>query len=312
MNDLKLAILQSFENTVKALLNDNSTHHVECVYDSSRETNELHTQNMEVIMDHLQGIRQEFTEVRMRLQRLEEKIQEKDTPWNGLKWQYGNSHPIPKNEIIDLFDDRPSVEQSMKTVKCIQKSILEKPIDLSFKSDEPDIEEQVLETDSSLPDVDEYEVEEEEEEEEEQENIKVIVTKQDTTSKKSVLAEKVIIEEPKKVIEKVKVEEIVKEKVVEKAVEKEEVEVEVEEEEQEVEEEEQEAAEEVEEEEQEADEEEQEAEEEELVDFTFNNVTYYRDSQNLVYSVNDEGELNEDPVGRWIEVSNIVRFFAKK
>jgi hypothetical protein len=53
------------------------------------------------------------------------------------------------------------------------------------------------------------------------------------------------------------------------------------------------------------------AEEEGLEELTFKGKTYYKDSDNLVYILNADGEVNEDPVGRWNEAMSVVRFFAK-
>lgn len=60
-------------------------------------------------------------------------------------------------------------------------------------------------------------------------------------------------------------------------------------------------------------EEEQEEEEEEegLEEVEYKGNTYYKDAENIVFTLNDEGELNEDPVGRWYDDKKIVKFFAK-
>lgn len=55
----------------------------------------------------------------------------------------------------------------------------------------------------------------------------------------------------------------------------------------------------------------EEEEEEGLEEIEYNGETYYKDSENLVYTLNDDGELNEKSVGRWNDVTNVVRFFAK-
>ena len=59
------------------------------------------------------------------------------------------------------------------------------------------------------------------------------------------------------------------------------------------------------------DEDEQEEEEVELIEFEYKGVTYFRDGDNLVYTVNDEGELDETPVGRYNEKTSSVKMFAK-
>lgn len=58
-------------------------------------------------------------------------------------------------------------------------------------------------------------------------------------------------------------------------------------------------------------EQEEEEEEEGLEEVEYKGNTYYKDDENLVYTLNDEGELNEDPVGRWYDDKKIVKFFAK-
>ncbi len=95
--------------------------------------------------------------------------------------------------------------------------------------------------------------------------------------------------------EETKVEEEKKELVEVKA----EVEADVEEEEAEAEEEEAE---------EEAEEEEAEVEYEEV---TYKGNTYYVDPDNIAYTMDDEGSLNEDPVGVWVPEKKIVRFYKK-
>ena len=67
-------------------------------------------------------------------------------------------------------------------------------------------------------------------------------------------------------------------------------------------------------EEEEKEEEEEEEEEEEgtaLDEIEYKGTTYYKDDDNLVYTLNDEGEVNDEPVGRWYEEKKIIKFFAK-
>ena len=66
----------------------------------------------------------------------------------------------------------------------------------------------------------------------------------------------------------------------------------------------------VEEEEEEQEEEEQE-EEGEFEEVSYKGNTYYVDGDSIAYTVNDEGELNEDPVGVWVPEKKIVRFYKK-
>jgi hypothetical protein len=63
-------------------------------------------------------------------------------------------------------------------------------------------------------------------------------------------------------------------------------------------------------------EEEEEAEEEEeegeaLTEFEWNGVTYYRDSELQVYMLDEDGDLNDTPIGRWSEEKQkILKFRA--
>jgi hypothetical protein len=60
-------------------------------------------------------------------------------------------------------------------------------------------------------------------------------------------------------------------------------------------------------------EEEEEAQEEEgeFDEVTYKGNTYYVDGDNIAYTVDDEGSLNEDPVGVWVPEKKIVRFYKK-
>jgi hypothetical protein len=64
--------------------------------------------------------------------------------------------------------------------------------------------------------------------------------------------------------------------------------------------------EEVEEEEEEVEEEDE--EEDELEEVTYKNKTYYKDSENNVYRLNKDGEIDDTPIGRWNEKTQSVRF----
>ena len=59
----------------------------------------------------------------------------------------------------------------------------------------------------------------------------------------------------------------------------------------------------------------EEQEEEELTEFTYKQKTYYRDSENKVYTMDEEGALNSDPIGIWDEatkkIKQIQKFFAQ-
>ena len=59
----------------------------------------------------------------------------------------------------------------------------------------------------------------------------------------------------------------------------------------------------------EAKEEEEEEEQLELEELEYEDKMYYKDGENNVYSANDEGEVNETPVGRWIEKRKVVKFY---
>ena len=60
----------------------------------------------------------------------------------------------------------------------------------------------------------------------------------------------------------------------------------------------------------EVEEEAEEADGEETEEFEFKGKTYYRDSSGLVYGLDEAGELIENPLGRWIEAKNSVKFFS--
>lgn len=59
----------------------------------------------------------------------------------------------------------------------------------------------------------------------------------------------------------------------------------------------------------EAKEEEEEEEQLELEELEYEDKMYYKDGENNVYSANDDGEVNETPVGRWIEKRKVVKFY---
>ena len=58
-------------------------------------------------------------------------------------------------------------------------------------------------------------------------------------------------------------------------------------------------------------EEEEDTEEEqlELEEFTHNGTSYYKDQDNNVYTVNEEGEVNEEPVGRWLAKRQTIKLY---
>ena len=55
--------------------------------------------------------------------------------------------------------------------------------------------------------------------------------------------------------------------------------------------------------------EEEEGEQLELEELEYEDKMYYKDGENNVYSANDDGEVNETPVGRWIEKRKVVKFY---
>ena len=59
---------------------------------------------------------------------------------------------------------------------------------------------------------------------------------------------------------------------------------------------------------------EEEAEEEgvELEEITYQGKVFYRDPEQFVYTVNDEGEVSEEPVGYWKEKTKTIAFYNKK
>ena len=64
-----------------------------------------------------------------------------------------------------------------------------------------------------------------------------------------------------------------------------------------------------------AEEDAEEAEEEEeegleLEEFTFNGDSYYKDTDNNVYTANEEGEVEETPIGRWLEKRQTIKFYT--
>jgi hypothetical protein len=55
---------------------------------------------------------------------------------------------------------------------------------------------------------------------------------------------------------------------------------------------------------------EEEAQEEEALEpFDFQGKEYYKDAENNVYTANEEGEVDETPVGRWVEKRQTIKFY---
>ena len=59
-------------------------------------------------------------------------------------------------------------------------------------------------------------------------------------------------------------------------------------------------------------EEEEEEEAEELEEFEYKGSTFYRDTNNNVFTLNDDGELNDDPVGLWDAQKGRLRVYTSK
>jgi len=62
----------------------------------------------------------------------------------------------------------------------------------------------------------------------------------------------------------------------------------------------------------EQEEQEEQEEEEEALDvepFTYNNTTYYKDSEGIVYQEDEEGNVDDTPIGRWLEAKQKVKFY---
>jgi hypothetical protein len=89
----------------------------------------------------------------------------------------------------------------------------------------------------------------------------------------------------------------------------EEIEIEEEQEQADAEEEQQEVEEEVDADAEEDAEQEEEAQQEELTEFEFKGVTYWRDSENQVYKVDDDGDLDDTPIGLWSSEKNKILKF---
>ena len=58
--------------------------------------------------------------------------------------------------------------------------------------------------------------------------------------------------------------------------------------------------------------EEEEGEAMELTEFEYKGATYYRDAENQVYQKDDEGDLDDDPIGVWNESKQKVLKYPKK
>jgi len=61
----------------------------------------------------------------------------------------------------------------------------------------------------------------------------------------------------------------------------------------------------------ETEEDEEEEEEAALEEFEFEGKTYYKDEENNVYTTDEDGDVDPNPVGRWLAKSQKVKFFGK-
>ena len=191
-----------------------------------------------------------------------------------------------QNELDEnLLDEYEPIINVNKTEEpCVKEPEVKEP-----EVKEPEVKENVKEPEVKEPEVKEPEVKEPEV----KENVK-----EPEVDVEEVEAEAEAVEQLEEV-------EAVEEEV--------EQEVEVEVEAEEVEAEEVEAVEEeaVEEEEEAEEEEEEEQEDMEYEEIEYNGSTYYRDTDKFVYSMNEDGELSDHPIGYWKEKSKTITFYKK-
>ena len=50
----------------------------------------------------------------------------------------------------------------------------------------------------------------------------------------------------------------------------------------------------------------------ELEEVVYQGVTYYRDPEQFIYSVNEEGDVSEEPIGYWKGKTKSIAFYHKK
>lgn len=242
MNDLKIAILRTFENTVKALLADGGgmCGEMECVFDANSRSNSA---DLAEICAELREIRTELAEMRTQMTQLEQRLDKKE---KEEKEFCGGTKKIANIVVNDVWPTADDIDDDMfhrsllgqmpiplrgpDTVKVVP--IIEH-VSVTATPITPELRPRAEETEENVPDITEVE--------------------QDDVGECEAAEE-------------------------------------------------------------EADDEEEVAEEEDetaLEEVEYKGMTYYKDDENLVYTLNDEGELNEDAVGRWYEDKAIVKFFAK-
>ena len=231
MDQVQCAILKTFENTVKVLMENNRNG-----YDSS---------SLDNIFEQLQGIRQSVSELSARMNRMEMKcncnMDTGDNVWDTLPW------PVePKNIIIQGKRDIPDIFESAPIPLC--------------PSPPPKVDNDVVPVPVPVP-------------------VPVQVSTPVTKTVETVVP--VAVTKAPVVSSKMDIEE--------------DVEGDVEEDEDEAEAE---------------DEVEEDEEEEGLEEFEYKGKTYYRDAEGNVYSLYEDGELNDTPVGRWNSAKGTIRFVA--
>ena len=231
MDQVQCAILKTFENTVKVLMENNRNG-----YDSS---------SLDNIFEQLQGIRQSVSELSARMNRMEMKcncnMDTGDNVWDTLPW------PVePKNIIIQGKRDIPDIFESAPIPLC--------------PSPPPKVDNDVVPVPVPVP-------------------VPVQVSTPVTKTVETVVP--VAVTKAPVVSSKMDIEE--------------DVEGDVEEDEDEAEAE---------------DEVEEDEEEQGLEEFEYKGKTYYRDAEGNVYSLYEDGELNDTPVGRWNSAKGTIRFVA--
>jgi hypothetical protein len=238
MDQVQCAILKTFENTVKVLMENNRGG-----YDSS---------SLDNIFEQLQSIRQSISELSSRINRMEMKcncnMDSGDDVWDTLPW------PVePKNIIIQGKRDIPDIFESAPIPLCPVSAPVSAPVTKTVETVTVTVPVPVTKKVEAVP---------------------VPLTK--TVEIVPVASSKMDIEED--------------------------VEGDVEDVED--------AAADAADEEGDADADADAEEEEGLEEFEYKGKTYYRDSEGNVYTLDDDGELNDTPVGRWNSTKSTIRFIT--
>ena len=236
MTDVKLAILRTFETTVKALLGGDADLPLEA------------STSMGQICDHLQSIRHELSEMKARLAHIEQHhrtniiIEGGNT---GTLWQDDACAGVDAEDLESNDDIHAAFIGAPIPLKQVEEKALVRPVTPPIL---PDIEPPAVATNDALPDIvdkkdqDGMDIEGESDADADAEE-------EDAGADADADADT-----------------------------------------------------------------EQEGDEEEglsLEEITFKGKTYYKDSENTVYIL-DENEDLSDPIGIWNEITKTVRFFAKK